>query len=175
MILLLPLIVTILVVRIAAHLVAGRGSHFIRPWNSWEAAAAAGMSVVYVFTSVTHFVEPQRSGLIAIVPPFVPAPELMVTLTGVAELLLAAGLLIPKTRRWAALASVGLLLALFPANIVAAAGVSHPAAPATPLIPRTILQIIFLGCSAFVYVARHLTPAGTASRAQTRRPEAPQG
>ena len=154
MILLLPLIVTIVAVRTIAGVFARRGSLFMQEWASWEAAAAAGLSVVYLSTSVTHFVEPQRSGLVAIVPSFIPLPALMVTLTGVIELLLVAGLIVAKTRVWAALASIGLLVAMFPANIVAAAGVNDPAAPSTPLGPRLALQIVLIGCSALILVAR---------------------
>ncbi|MGO1539189.1 MAG: DoxX family protein [Leucobacter sp.] len=154
MILIVPLIATVLVVRIAAGILVKRGVKPLRDWVSWEAATAAGMAVVYIFTSVTHFVEPQRSGLVAIIPPFIPAPELVVTLTGFAELVLAAGLLIPKTRRWAALASIALLIAMFPANIIAASGVDNPAAPSTALGPRIVLQLIFIGCSALVFFNR---------------------
>lgn len=110
--------------------------------------------MVYLNTAATHFIEPQRSGLIAIVPGFLPRPELLVTLTGIIELVLAVALLIPRTRRPAAWASVLLLLALFPANVVAAAGVDHPAAPSTPLLPRALLQLVLIGFSAAAALPR---------------------
>lgn len=148
MILLLPLIATTLAVRIGAGWLARRGVRASDAWASWGAAAAAGMAVVYVCTGITHFVGPQRSGLEAIVPAFVPQPALVVAVSGLVEFVLAAGLLIPRTRRWAALASVIFLIILFPANVVAAGGVDHPAAPTTPLVPRALLQLVFLGFSA---------------------------
>lgn len=167
MILLIPLIVITVAVRAIAGALAKRGSPLMQKWACWEASIAAGLSAVYLSTSVTHFVEPQRSGLIAIVPSFIPSPALMVTLTGIAELLLIAGLLIPQTRAWAAFTSIGLLIAMFPANIVAADGVDDPAAPSTPLGPRVALQIILIGCSALILIARR-RDALTARRRRRR-------
>lgn len=147
MFLLIPLILTTFLVRFGTAWLVSRGRLWANPWSSWPAAAAVGMAVVFIFTCTTHFVEPQRSGLEAIVPAFVPNPALMVTLSGVAEFVLAVGLVLPRTRRWAALAAVIFLIAVFPANVIAAGQVSHPAAPTTPLLPRTLLQLVFIGFS----------------------------
>ena len=46
------------------------------------------------------------------------------------------------------MASIAMLIALFPANVVAAGGVDHPAAPSTPLLPRAALQVVLLLASA---------------------------
>lgn len=150
MILLVPLLTTALCVRMGAGWLAGRGHRTVEAWASWRAAAAAGMAVVFVCTGITHFVEPQRSGLEAIVP----TPGLAVTFSGLIEFALAAGLIIPRTRRWAALTSMIFLIIVFPANVIAAEGVDHPAAPTTPLMPRTVLQLVFLGFSAAPLLAR---------------------
>lgn len=148
MALLIPLIVTTVVIRVSATWLLARGRDAARHWASWRSSMACGMAAVFLSTAVTHFVEPQRSGLISIVPGFVPWPELAVTLTGVAEIALAFGLVVPRMRRWAGIASVLLLLALFPANVVAAEGVAHPAAPSTALPQRIVLQLVFIGFSA---------------------------
>lgn len=148
MILLLPLMLTSLTVRAVGKRLSARGYKFAAAWDDWPAALAAGMSVVFICTAVTHFVEPQRSGLIATVPGFISEPGLAVTATGVIEFVLAAGLLVPRTRRLSALVAIVLLIALFPANVVAASGVEHAAAPSTALLPRTILQLIFIVCVA---------------------------
>jgi|SRR5690625_2089397 len=145
--LLIPLLMATLAVRFCAPWFVRRGKRAAARWTSWEAAAGVGMAVVYVCTAITHFVEPQRSGLIAIVPSLIPAPALVVTLSGVVELGLAAGLVVPRIRRWTALASIIFLLAVFPANVVAAAGVDHPAAPTTPLVLRALAQLIFIAFS----------------------------
>ena len=80
------------------------------------------------------------------VPPFVPNPEFMVTFTGICEILGAIGLLVPRTRRLAAVALILLLLSVLPANIHAAqAGVTLRGAPATPIVPRVALQMLFIG------------------------------
>jgi uncharacterized membrane protein len=84
--------------------------------------------------------------MVAMVPPFVPNPEFMVTFTGLCEILGAIGLLVPRTRRIAAVALIVFLLAVLPANVHAAqAGVTLRGAPATPIIPRVALQVLFIG------------------------------
>lgn len=106
------------------------------------------MAAVYLSTSSAHFLEPQRSGLEAIVPAWSPVPpDLAVTLSGLIELLLGVGLLVPQLRLVSGYCSALFLILVLPANIVAASGVAHPAAPDTPLIPRLLLQIVFIGCS----------------------------
>jgi hypothetical protein len=58
-----------------------------------------------------------------IVPPALPAPSLLVVLSGIAEILGGFGLLVPFARRMAAWGLVLLIFAVFPANIYIA--VSH--------------------------------------------------
>jgi uncharacterized membrane protein len=99
---------------------------------------------MFCFTAIAHF-NAMRVDLVRMVPPWVPAPELMVTFTGVCEILGAAGLLVPRTRRLAAGALILFLIAVLPANIHAAA-VSGTIGdePVTPLIPRLALQTLFI-------------------------------
>jgi len=60
----------------------------------------------------------------------------------------AVGLILEPTRVVAA-ACLGLLLILiFPANIRAARTRLHPAAPTTPLLLRTVIQVVFLAACA---------------------------
>jgi len=99
---------------------------------------------MFCFTATAHF-NSIRADLIRMVPPSVPNPELMVTFTGICEVLGAIGLLIPSTRRAAGIALILLLVAVLPANIHAArSGVTLRGAAATPLIPRVALQILFI-------------------------------
>ena len=63
---------------------------------------------------VPHVFEP-------LVPRWVPAHRAVVLGSGVAELLCAAGLLLPPTRRPAALASAALLVGILPGNVQMAA------------------------------------------------------
>jgi uncharacterized membrane protein len=91
------------------------------------------------------------------VPPAFPRPEVLVTMTGLLELLGAIGLLFQPVAPLAAAGLALLLLAMFPANVHAArAGVTIGGRPATALVPRTLLQLVFL--AATVAVALHALP-----------------
>lgn len=112
--------------------------------RDWRACARIGLAVMFVFTAAAHF-NSMRADLVAMVPPSFPAPGLMVTLTGIGEILGAIGLLVPRTRRIAAIALIVLLVAMLPANIHAArAGVTLRGAAATPILPRIALQGLFI-------------------------------
>ena len=62
-----------------------------------------------------HLVRPEVFE--GIVPRMLPNRRALVYVSGVAELLCAAGLLVPATRRPAGYASAALLVAVFPANV----------------------------------------------------------
>ncbi len=72
-------------------------------------------AIIYIVAGVNHFVSPKT--YLAIMPPYIPAHEQMVMLSGVAEVLLGIGLLFPATRSMAAWGLVLLLVAVFPANV----------------------------------------------------------
>ncbi|MXR50528.1 DoxX family membrane protein [Halovenus sp. WSH3] len=73
------------------------------------------MGVFYVVAGVLHFVNPDF--YLQIMPPMLPAPLALVYLSGVAEIVVGVGVVIPQTRHYAALATVALLVAIYPANI----------------------------------------------------------
>ncbi|WP_267643670.1 DoxX family protein [Haloarchaeobius amylolyticus] len=73
------------------------------------------MGVLYVVAGVMHFVVPQVYA--QIIPPFLPAPLALVYLSGVAEIVLGLGVMVPRTRRVAAWGLIALLVAIFPANV----------------------------------------------------------
>ncbi|WP_436933541.1 DoxX family protein [Halovenus marina] len=73
------------------------------------------MGVLYIGAGVTHFVIPEAFA--QIVPPVLPYPLALVYLSGIAEIVLGIGVLFSRTRRLAAWGLVGLLLAIFPANV----------------------------------------------------------
>jgi uncharacterized membrane protein len=105
-------------------------------FGTWLSSARAALATMFVFTAVSHFA-PMRKDLIAMVPPWLPRPDLLVLLTGVAELVGAVALLIPATRFWASLALIVLLLLMLPANVSAARrGVRLRGRPPTPLWVR---------------------------------------
>ena len=69
----------------------------------------------FIGAGALHFVRPEPYR--AIMPPYIPAPDAMVALSGVAEAAGGAGLLVPGTRRWAGWWLVATLVAIFPANV----------------------------------------------------------
>ncbi|MFC0681204.1 hypothetical protein ACFFGH_25525 [Lysobacter korlensis] len=146
----LPLIVLISVT-LASYLASAVFSRrSVDPGTRFARATAYGLAAMFLFASVGHFAEPLRSGLEAIVPPFVPFPALVVAASGVFEIALAGALLWARSRRWAAIVAFLYLIAVFPANVLAATTVDHPAAPDTPLVLRTVIQLVFLAASGFV-------------------------
>lgn len=135
-----PLIVLI-VVTLLARLAGQLG---VKSLRDWAAATRVGLAVMFCFTAAAHF-NSMRADMIRMMPPSVPYPELMVTFTGVCEILGAIGLLVPRTRRIAAIALILFLIAVLPANIHAArTGVTIGGSAATPLIPRIALQVLFI-------------------------------
>ncbi len=134
-----------LIVLVAATLLARlAGQLGATALRDWQAACRVGVSVMLLFTAAAHF-NSMRADLVRMVPPAVPNPELMVTFTGVCEVLGAIGLLVPLTRRIAAFALIAFLIAVLPANIHAAqSGATIGGTAATPLIPRVALQVLFI-------------------------------
>jgi uncharacterized membrane protein len=114
--------------------------------DSWRAAARAGLALMFAFTASAHFAPRTRPDLIRMVPPQFPRPEVLVTLTGIAEFAGAVGLLVPGMARWAALGLIILLVAMFPANVYAAR-IGHEIAgrAVPPLIIRAPLQLLWIG------------------------------
>lgn len=72
-------------------------------------------SAVFTGAGVAHFVRPDFFE--AVVPDWFPDATLANRVSGAAEIALGLGLLPSTTRRWAALGLVGLLAAVFPANV----------------------------------------------------------
>lgn len=80
-----------------------------------RATRTAGLLAVLLGgAGVTHFLRPR--GYDRIVPDALP-PRLTTVVSGVAELGIAAGLLVPATRRASGWAAAALFLAVFPANV----------------------------------------------------------
>ncbi|SDF42067.1 Uncharacterized membrane protein [Lentzea fradiae] len=126
------------------------GAFGVRRVGSLPVALRGGLTVMFVLTGGAHFIG-MREELISMVPPALPAPGLLVTVTGVLELLGAAGLLWSRTAGWAAAGLTAMLVAMFPANVHKALSGDVPWDD--QLVPRTLMQVVFL--AATVTVARH--------------------
>jgi uncharacterized membrane protein len=132
------MLAALLAARAAGALGAGFG-------DDWRSATRIGLAVMFVFTGLAHFGR-TRTDLIGMVPPRLPRPDLLVTLTGIAELAGAIGLLLPPFAPAASGCLMLLLVAMFPANIYAAR-TRHMIAgrPHTTLALRLPLQILWIG------------------------------
>jgi uncharacterized membrane protein len=142
-------LITLLVGTIAARIAGWAGVDYV---GTWTKAVAVGLAAMFVLTGVAHFAPPLRAALIAIVPPQLPAPGLLVSLTGVLEFLGAVGLLVPTTRVAAAVCLLLLMLAMFPANIYAARMPNPPKSMTTQLPLRTTEEIVYLAAAVMVAV-----------------------
>lgn len=139
-------------------LVLGSAAARIAGWlgvdyvDSWPAAISVGLALMFAMTGVAHFVPTMRRDMIAIVPPALPAPALLVTVTGVLEILGAAGLLFGPTRVAAACLFL-LMLVMFPANVYASRMPDPPKSMASRLGVRTAEEVIYLAAAVVVAVA----------------------
>jgi uncharacterized membrane protein len=113
-----------------------------RPKKVLRWLLAALMSAV----GVAHFAEP--APFVAIIPTWLPAPLLLVYVSGLFEILGGVGLLIPRVQRAAALGLVALFVAVFPANVNQALNhVSFDGGPPPPLAAlyaRLPFQVLFI-------------------------------
>jgi uncharacterized membrane protein len=94
------------------------------------------IAIAMVAIGVGHFVNP--TPFEKIVPAFLPAPYVLVLVSGFFEVLGGVGLLIPKVRRPASFGLIALYLAVFPANINMA--VNHIQIGASP-VPEPLLWL----------------------------------
>ncbi len=77
--------------------------------------STTGLAGLFAVLGILHFAMPKPFE--QIIPRALPAKKELVYASGAAELACAAGLLHPRTRRAAGLASAALLVAVFPANV----------------------------------------------------------
>lgn len=73
------------------------------------------LALVYLVAGIAHIKSP--AGFLQITPAWVPFPEQLVFLTGIAEIAGAAGLLIPRVRYAAGIGLALYAFCVFPANI----------------------------------------------------------
>lgn len=151
-------LVALLFGSLVARIVGWWGIDYV---DSWPAAIAVGLAAMFLLTGVAHFAPPLRGDMIAIVPPRLPRPGLLVTATGVLEILGAVGLLLPATRTVAAACLFALMLAMFPANIYAAQMPNPPRSMTSRLSTRSIEEMVFLAAAVVVAVS---VPVGSAQQ-----------
>ena len=143
----MAVLLTLVLASVAARVVGWLGVDYV---DSWPQAIAVGLAAMFVMTGVAHFVNPLRADMIAIVPPGLPAPATLVTVTGVLELAGAIGLLLPATRVAAAACLFLLMLAMFPANVYAARMPDPPTSMTSRLSTRSAIEVVFLAATTIV-------------------------
>lgn len=107
-----PLIVLLLSFFISLFIIK-----FFQKQYNFTLAARIAMSTMLVFTAIGHFVF--TKGMSMMIPNFIPFKEIFVHLTGIFEILLAIGLLIPKLKVMSGWMLIVFLLLMLPANIYA--------------------------------------------------------
>jgi uncharacterized membrane protein len=99
---------------------------------------------MFLLTASAHWGK-RRADLVQMVPPAFPRPDLLVTITGILEILGVIGLLLPMTARAACICLALLLVALFPANAYAARHRLTFASRPVPSLPvRLAIQLLFM-------------------------------
>ncbi len=137
----LPLVV--LVAGFVVFCLAGvAGAAWFHPWTH---AVRSALACMLLLTASGRWLQKIREELIAMVPPQLPQPGLIVTVTGILELAGAVGLLLEPTHRAAGVALVLMFLVMFPANVYAAKKHLTLQGREVPgLVPRTLMQVLFI-------------------------------
>jgi len=126
---------------IVCRLIGWAGVDFFAEWQHCLRVAVAAM---FFLTASAHWGK-RRPDLVRMVPPAFPHPEMLVTLTGFAEIAGAIGMLRTPVTKAASVGLAILLVAMFPANVNAARHKLTIAGREVPgLFVRTVLQIVFL-------------------------------
>jgi uncharacterized membrane protein len=140
----IPLVIlALLVVPYLAGLILGRLRN--DPGAAYR-MAVVGLALAFLFFGIGHFVIP--GALVVLLPPWVPAREALVYATGIVEIAIGVGLLLPRWRRAAGWAALAALILFFPANVWGALNAvdsgGHALGPVYLLI-RGPLQLLLIG------------------------------
>ena len=100
------------------------------------------MAAFYFYAGVSHFRNPKF--FLKITPPWVPRPELVNIIVGVAEILIGIGLIVPATRSISAWATIALLVAVFPANLYHHQKARAKGKHVIPTLIRLPIQLLLL-------------------------------
>lgn len=80
-------------------------------------SARIAMSIMLFFTAIGHFIF--TKGMSMMIPKFIPSKEILIYLTGLLEILIAIGLLIPKFKYISGWILIVFLLLMLPSNVYA--------------------------------------------------------
>jgi len=98
------------------------------------------LAILFILAGALHFVI--TPVYVSIMPPYLPAPTLLVQISGAFEILGGIGLLVPVTQPLAAWGIIALLICVMPANLNMALHPQHwPTIPVWLLWARIPLQL----------------------------------
>jgi uncharacterized membrane protein len=103
------------------------------------------LAICFIIAGTFHFIGP--APYLAIMPPYIPWPQEMIAISGVAEILGGIGTCFRVSRAAAGWGLIGLLIAVFPANLQAISTgmvVAGHAVPAWMLWARLPFQPLFI-------------------------------
>ena len=113
-------------------------------FGQWLTCLRAALACMFLLTASAHWGR-RRTDLIRMVPAGFGPAGLLVTLTGILEIVGAIGLMIPAAARLAALGLALLMVVIFPANVRAARhGIDIAGSKPMSLAMRAPLQIVFI-------------------------------
>lgn len=120
------------------------------PLHTAQLGLRIALATAFALMGVLHFVPKVARGMRAMIPPPLRRPgwpTALVAITGVCELLGAAGLLVPwdGLRLATGICLVVFLVAVFPANAYAARDPERFGRTALPFWPRAALQLLLIG------------------------------
>ncbi|WP_109831874.1 DoxX family protein [Reichenbachiella versicolor] len=104
-----------LVVLLSSFVIAVFVIKLISKDYNFTLSARIAMSVMLCFTAIGHFIF--TKGMSMMIPPFIPFKTSLVHLTGLFEILLAIGLLVPNLKMVSGWALIIFLVLMLPANI----------------------------------------------------------
>ena len=135
-------------------------------------AGCLGLALVLGFTGIGHFLKTEP--MVAMLPPWVPAPTVLVYVSGVIELVLAVAVVVPRGREIAGWLITVMLVVFLPVNVFAAVNQvgmgGHQWGPAYLLI-RVPLQLILIAWAyRFAIRPTGRRPVRFQCRAELQRP-----
>lgn len=83
--------------------------------NRWKTISRWVLGGALILAGFNHFRAPDF--YVRLIPSYLPLPDLLNTLSGAAEVVLGAGLLVERTRRLAAWGIVAMLIAFLPVHV----------------------------------------------------------
>jgi uncharacterized membrane protein len=118
----------------------------------WWTSLRLALSGMFLLTASAHWGK-RRPDLVQMVPPSFARPDVLVTVTGILEILGAIGLMLTRVAPYAALGLALLLIVVFPANVHAARkNLAIAGRQVEALVPRTLLQVAFLSATVAVFL-----------------------